>query len=163
MDSTQFKRLEAAVQWAVDVHDNPPKEGVRWEQSHWMEGALDGLVPNKSDMHFVDVVCDSSCCIAGNVVLNAGDKFVVPEWNIGSAYSQGSTIQADYCLNQDGELESINTRARELLGITLGQSNALFAGENGIDEVINIAWGIANGYGFNLNIIRNRTRKQVLA
>lgn len=158
MNITQFQRLEAAVQWAADTYDTPPKEGVSWQQAHWMEGALDGVVPDHGSHHFVDVVCDSSCCIAGNVVLNEGDKFVVPEWNLGSYYNQGDTIQADYAYTKSGDLVTIGARARSLLGITQMESDALFNGDNGIDTVIRIASKIAGGYGHDLNIIRNRKK-----
>lgn len=159
MNVIQFQRLQDAVQWAADVHDTPPKEGVTWEQGTWFNGALDGIAPGLGggeEFHYVDVVCDSACCIAGNVVLNEGDKFVVPSYAIGAFQKQGEEISAEYCLSKDGEYDTIGNRARELLGIESRESNMLFSGESDIDMVIEIASDIARDYGHDLNIIRNR-------
>jgi hypothetical protein len=74
----------------------------------------DALVP--------DGICGTSFCFAGHTVLAAGDTiFIDPE----------DLTYSDVCRDKDGNVWNIERRARDLLGITGRESDALFSGEAG--------------------------------
>jgi hypothetical protein len=150
MDKKQFKRLEKAVRWAVEENAKTKRSDLTWDQEEWFAGALDGKAKVEG-YHYVDVTCGSTCCIAGNVVVEAGDRFIVPD-HFTERYEQGDMVTVEMCLTKKREVYSVETRAEHLLGITPSQARWLFDGDNDIESVINAASEIAAEYGFTLDV-----------
>lgn len=99
--------LRKAVEWA-EVENTLPN-GM-WNQRFWAQ---------QTD-------CGTAYCIAG---------FVAQETSGGIDFFKGVKI-ASQCLDPDSNsLVSINTFAREHLGLTIAESDALFAASNTIEDV----------------------------
>lgn len=179
MDTTQFARLQAAVQWSLDEHLH--RQGIlhrhgllsnsrgerRWNQATWADGRVTDekiMVPSESytsaeDATYtvVEVSCGSSCCIAGNIVASAGDKFVFDE-EVEGEYEVADVIAVEYCVPKDGgRVVAIGERGAELLGLKHvynEDGEDLFDGDNDIYKVINIATSLAAQDGHTLRLER---------
>lgn len=77
--------------------------------------------------------CGTAYCIAGHAVHRAGYKIC---WNRGS--------HATECRRPDGEFDTIQTAATEVLGLTFEQASRLFSGANDMDDLKMIAKDWAN-------------------
>lgn len=165
MDTQQFARLQKAVQWAVDEHliesNLMPRKGEqtkRWDQDTWGQASYTRErveVVHHDDYHaihnwnLVQVDCGTTCCIAGNVVLDAGAKFVIPDRDF---LTPGERVGVEYCLTQDSKIKLIPDLARELLGVD--DEEGLFSGSNDIYEVIEYAEELASSHGHTLVLER---------
>lgn len=99
--------LRKAVEWA-EVENALPN-GM-WSQRFWAQ----------------QTECGTAYCIAG---------FVAQEMSDGIDFWQGIRI-ASQCIDPDsGDKVSISTFAAERLGLTLAESDALFAASNTIEDV----------------------------
>lgn len=166
MKKQQFKRMQQAVQDAVDDHRRQSM-GVKathhqWHQGSWGSGTELGhemQARNKNgnlrSVITVPITCGTTACIAGNGVINNGDKFVVPK----SALDQvelGESFEVEKCVDLDGNLFNISSRARELFGLEANEAEWLFGGGNDIEAVESIAEDLATKYGHTLNIDHER-------
>jgi len=148
-------RLNKAVQFAVDEYVRANTEGVRgmWDQGTWGRGEAteEKVTTNEGDV--VQVVCNSGCCLAGNIVIGAGDKFVAP-----GTYAPGTVVSVEECVTKDGEFRSVSDRAEELLDITSSYvsnddtDGDLFGGDNDIDDVLRLARAMAEEHGQTLTV-----------
>lgn len=149
MDQKQFNLFEQGIQWVKDEADHPEqRSGPQHQQSTWGWGKVQkvfGIKAKNSAQTWVPV-CPSSCCLAGNIVLINGDKFVIPEGYEGDC-------NVDYCLTVEGEVESISERARDLAGLTDGEAQSMFEGSNSPDYIIEYAAVIADRNGYELNLL----------
>lgn len=120
-------------------------ENNRWDQSTWGSIQGDGFdsytdevrpevwegVPmyryDEEDHALISLglvmegACDTKFCFAGHTVLQAGDKILMNAIDGGAAT----------CMDEEGNIHSIETRAAQLLGLDLIQANALFDGDAG--------------------------------
>lgn len=151
-------RLNKAVQFAIDEHVLAAKglessSALTWGQQHWGRGDLTNEVIESEGGRDVRVVCASSCCIAGNVIAQAGDKFVVDA----EAYARiapGQTISADNCVTKDGILYEVPRRAMVLLDVDDVNTDEgdLFDGDSEIWDVIRMAQALAVEHGESLTV-----------
>ena len=153
MDEKQFNRLQEAVQWATD-DTRGEGTGAHWNQGHWFEGNITGEVLPDGPLYWrgmavMEVSCDSACCIAGQVVLREGDRFVAPNVNPDPTATRRTVAN---CLTPDG-VQPIYTRAMALLGITEREGEVLFDSDNGLEDVTLIATNLAAKYGHTLTVI----------
>lgn len=124
MELKGFERLQSAIQWVAD-EERLRKQGINGALAHnqgeWAMGKpTDEVVATDGAFEYV-TVCATSCCVAGNVVIQNGDKIIT---------GKGTGNTAFRCLTSDGEIMSIRKRATELLGISEGDARALFDGGN---------------------------------
>lgn len=149
MDQKQFNVFEQGIQWVKDERDHPEQRtGVEHNQGTWGWGKVMsklGITAKNSHQSWLPV-CPSACCLAGNIVLIAGDKFVIPEGYEGDC-------NVDYCLTGEGEVENIAERAKDLAGLTDGEAQMLFEGSNSADHIIDMATRIADRNGYELNLL----------
>ena len=172
MDLKGFDRLQTAVQWTVDEDreryefektDEYAKFGwdawwtqsvVHHDQESWGAGVLkkDGELFT-SPIGTYTAVCPTAGCLAGNVVLASGEKFVV-SWPSSQAdhIPEGLPVSVSACWTADGDVDEISHRAQELMGIDSDDADRLFEGENDVDAIVNIATEIAASWGFTLEI-----------
>lgn len=111
------------------------RDEENWDQSNWafthpmtldrLPPAVKTRVPGWSVMALVRELnddmateCGTTCCVAGHTVLEAGEKLLV-----------GPSGHTTFCRTVDGEIKSVPDRARELLGLDIAQSLAIFDGE----------------------------------
>jgi hypothetical protein len=166
MDEKQLDALQRAVQWVVDYQqyldsrreadrDDPPV--VTHHQGYWGLGSTDG---NKYEgpLQFASglawlgelkpqLLCTSACCLAGDVVMNNGDQMIAFE-------DEGVTPQStDWCMDQQGKVHTIPTRAQELLGITSEEATWLFSGKNSRMDIVEIAKMLAKRYDHVLELV----------
>lgn len=143
MDAIQFERLKRALRWAADER---LQDKVRWDQDQWFVGIANGLSSNPN-YRLVKVDCGSSCCIAGNVVINEGAKPVIRD----ESWMEGNEVMVTLCQTKSGRFEYIFEYATKLLGLTPIESDRLFECGQDIDEVVGVAIEIAADHGFVLN------------
>lgn len=146
MDDVQFNRLKSAVRWAAFEASRDSDGHIMWNQDTWFLGEVNGMLRSGKGRGYrtVNVACYSSFCIAGNVVFDAGDKFLIE-----GSYEPGTRVNVDYCLPKDGgDIAYVNDRAMELLGIT--ETHGLFAPCLEIEDVIERAQEVALDYGYEL-------------
>lgn len=151
-----IKRLNDAIQFAIDEHvatatnKDRPDLALTWDQTHWAKGFItDEVLPyDDGSRDTFRVVCATACCVAGNVVAQAGDKFVVTE-TFGYPLTAGRSTMAEVCVDRQGVHHEVSTRAIALLGVdaTNEDGEDLFDGDNDIHEVIRIAQDIAEENG----------------
>ena len=109
-----------------------------WDQQYW--GTVTDQVANKLEVSTVEAflgrrwlelkdsdveVCRTRFCVAGHTVLEAGDTMLLDM----------EELEANYCLSVEGNLQTINERARRLLGLTDDQADELFAPHVGNDSL----------------------------
>lgn len=81
---------------------------------------------------FVEVSCPTAACVAGWAVSFSGAKMVVPEEYLGGKFG---SVEVTTCI-AGGEETSISNYAREQLGLSLNEAEALFAAEWTNEEVL---------------------------
>jgi hypothetical protein len=149
MEQKQFDLFEQGIQWVKDERDHPEqRSGWQHVQSTWGWGKVMskfGIKAKNSHQSWVPV-CSSACCLAGNIVLTNGDKFVVQEGFQGD-------VNVDYCLTPEGEVENIAERAKDLAGLTDYEASTLFEGSNSADFLIEYAATVAERNGYELNLL----------
>jgi hypothetical protein len=152
MDQKQFERLQTAVQWVVD-EEVTATPSLTLNMDVWGFGEVPrDTEPTKGRYDVereavipVKVVCPSACCLAGNIVLAAGDQFVVD-----GQYTSGETVYADNCIDEKGVIHSIPQRALELIG--LDDDYEMFDGSQSAADVVEKAWNVAADRGFDLDV-----------
>lgn len=108
------------------------------DQSLWasINRAALNVIPDrwvdKFGNRFVEVTCPTAACVAGWAVSFSGGKMVVPEEYLGG--TRGS-VEVTHCV-ANGEETSISGFAREQLGLTGREADALFAAEWTNEEVL---------------------------
>jgi|SRR5262245_6635469 len=168
MDQKGFELFQSAVQWILDekrATENRTKHDPIWhKQQFWATGELTDeeiTVDQVGQQYLLSwhltqmrVVCPSSACLAGNIVVIHGDKMVADQYSVryGEQYSNG-LVSADFCVNDKNQLFTIGTRAQQLIGITSQEASDLFRGGNSRKKVIEMATEIAKGYGFELELV----------
>jgi hypothetical protein len=70
-------------------------------------------------------LCGTKFCFAGHAVLEAGDAILI----------QYQDQEANFCLDSEGNVHSIEKRAKELLGLTEDQARYMFAPGAGAGDV----------------------------
>lgn len=160
MDQKGFEKMQAAIQWAVD-EDRGSSEHLRWQQRTWVTGRITDKVDNldpdigMSGLYGMTVfrheVCATSCCVAGNVVLANGDKFLT--WTDSPYSYERGQIAVTWCTDENGERHTISQRARDLMGITAPEAERLFDGTNDVATLVRRGENIAAHYGYELTII----------
>lgn len=156
MDKKQFELFQSAIQWVADEQrrkkQRDPKSGVIHEQNCWGAGKIidwiKAHISNSPREQFAQV-CPSACCLAGNIVLLNGDRMVT----LDQTAVLGDFENVENCLDEEGRLHSISTRAQQLAGLTGPQATRLFAGENYADQIIEYAQEIAVKNGYELEVL----------
>lgn len=155
-----IEALNRAVQWVIDTYaietghlaprsDND--EHRNWRQTVWGSGTateerLQAALPgDRSVREFSTVACTSGCCVAGDIVLDAGDKFVTPY-----ALTPGTTTIVDHCISRDGVVSEIADRATQILGVD--DVGYLFSGDNLPGNVYDHATSLATEHGEMLSV-----------
>lgn len=154
MDLKQFELLQESVQWVVDEakrkKEGRPIEGRAHFQMEWAKGMLTGEQPK--DHPYMEYVCPTACCLAGNGVLLAGDRLVIAHNELDSN-ALGQRVVVEHCLTAEGKLMEIDDRAQELFGLDENEALALFNGRNIWQIIVHRAWTIAKKHGYDLVII----------
>lgn len=128
-DRVNVPLLRKAVEWA-EVEATKPFEECMWYQGTWVlpEG-IEGFNPQMNDAE--QMKCGTAYCIAGfvaNITLEKGEKLDVT----GFIYDA-----------QDRNVQHASKRAAEVLGLGFMEADALFASGNTIEQVREIAEGLA--------------------
>lgn len=157
MDQKQFERLQASVQWVADEANRPfePRRDREKDPIHnqrtWGSGRLTDDVAINIGNGLVEwrVVCTTNCCLAGHGVLAAGDRMIA------TAHPQfvGQRVPSNVCIDTEGRTHSINERAKELFGLTFGESERLFNGAKSADTIVSEAKRIAAEHGYQMEVI----------
>lgn len=91
---------------------------------------------------YIPVSCPTAACVAGWAATLSGGKMLVDEYEL--QYSRGSA-ESNHVL-VDGEVHHISTYARQVLGLTLNEADALFDGNwsnaetlENLDDIIRAA------------------------
>ena len=117
----------------------------RWNQGDW-------VVANeevKWDTSREPEPCGTMGCLAGNAVINAGGRL---KWEKGMWYDYSTNDYKEYWKTEYVFLpaneeypEHIETAARDLLGLNSEQADALFSGDNTLDDMWEISYAISDG------------------
>ena len=109
-----------------------------WRQGAWYlpPETLNGATRQPSTIRGFEyhTDCGTAYCFAGYACHIAGDKFVVYQ-NDFTATRQPHVFSDGEVVTPEGRRVSIPRRARELLGITCDESDALFNGGNDKDDI----------------------------
>lgn len=112
-------------------------EESKHNQASWAEVsrqvAEQALIDGPSGREYVEVACPTAACVAGWAVSLVGAKMIVSRTAM--LCTRSSTINVDACLN-DGQIVTIASLAREKLGLTSAEADALFAAEWSNEEVL---------------------------
>jgi hypothetical protein len=171
MNDEQLDRLRKGVAWAEAEHAKdtkgiPAGDGTSifgdWRQGTWLTGKVgarkrtiesisygDGETALRAPTEYlqINVKCGANMCLAGNVVAEEGDAFVVSQ----EIYGPGETADVDYVIPKGSRTAMhVETRARELLGITYEEGNQLFDGDTDIELLRERAAEVALNYGHTL-------------
>lgn len=123
--------LDALLFWATEEAakqaEGKPSE---WDQKHW--AAVDWVA--KMVGVTVPVDCGTACCFAGKAVARAGGKFLISP-------SSGVAFHAEL----NGRRVNVSDTAREILGITEDQADALFHSGNKLEDLERIVQAIKEG------------------
>ncbi|AGT13224.1 hypothetical protein PBI_CONTAGION_92 [Mycobacterium phage Contagion] len=120
-------------QMIQDLRDKLAAERDLHEQNTWGRVAPEAV--NLNDEGFATVTCHTAACAAGHTCLMAGDQFLVRDVDYLSfcgAYSVEKVITAD------GDVRYIDSRARELLGISPFEEDVLFAAHHSHEQTIHL-------------------------
>lgn len=126
------EKLDEVLAWVTQEHEKQQ----RGEPSHWDQGSwftkFDAGTPESRNY------CSTACCIAGYVVERDGGvpRFIMPSYN---------ALQATAARMPDGELVIIEEYAREVLGLTEDQADALFGGGNDYNDIVSVIGQIKDG------------------
>jgi hypothetical protein len=159
-------RLRYVVEWAIEDYlrteealANPTIElDWHWDQNVWGQVDLRAVeevdpaeaVTDDDGDEYLPVTCATACCIAGNAVITAGDRFLVDLDYADDPYYNSGEVNVTYALTTDGEIVDIKARGRRLLGLDREEADLLFNGSNGIGEVCWYAAHIAQEHGYHL-------------
>lgn len=127
--------LDNLLEWAEAEHAKQlagkPSE---WDQGHW---AVDVARYNAwmGTNIPVPVDCGTACCLAGKTVAWMGGKFLVND-------EDGA---ASYAKMPSGEIVMVEALAEQTLGLTSAQADALFDGDNKIENVRYVVQQIKDG------------------
>jgi len=154
MEQKQFEVFQTAIQWVKDEaeRDYAPI-GVRHDQATWGNGEIGTDRVMIGSVKYA-AVCPSACCLAGNIVLVAGERFVYPV-NDDLFDPTGACVTVDYCVDDEGHLRQIPDRAAELAGLTdadLWDYNP-FAPSHSAEDLISIAEKITKQHGYTLVLV----------
>lgn len=158
MNEKQFDLFQGAIQWVADeqkFHRGETDErvsNVQHQQTLWAQGPTTGEDVEATNRYGTQqratVVCPTSACVAGNICVLNGDKFVID----GTAPS-GFVRSVDHVVDDEGQMHTIKRRAIDLVGITDGEAQLLFNGDNTRTAVIKRAQLVAERHGRTLNLI----------
>lgn len=156
MDKKQFDLFQSGVQWVWD--DNKRRQAGRPHggnlhhvQGLWVGGRIIDRIKAKWGEHRreMDLVCPTACCLAGNILITNGDRFVVDhEWDIGE-----QTTSVEYCLDEKDQVHGIQNRAMEVAGLNLAEAQELFEGGNTAESIVESATRIAKEHGYELEVL----------
>jgi hypothetical protein len=145
-----YPELERQIAFARDSKEARLSYGVlpmprlRHDQAVWLRVPQTAKI---GDNAMADGMCGTGCCIAGNVVLQAGAKLV------GELYSRdpltGKEVRSkDTVSNEEvefeGEIYSIRDLAQKLLGLDSYEAGRLFSADNNVDDIEAIVKNWAN-------------------
>jgi len=163
MDRKQFEILQEAVQWVVDEaayqhrtnqgdwHPATYERPHEWNQNTWGIGSVR---PETDQVMVRGVpylpVCASACCLAGHIVVAAGEKMVLAD-PLGLMHGVKQHVTA--CLTCDGHIELISDRARDLAGLDDGEAMVLFDSGMDADAIVAYADGVCRLNGYELEVV----------
>lgn len=108
---------------------------MQWNQDDWFKivDLETGDVRYESEKVIVQEInsCGAAMCFAGHAALRMG--FPAPPKNNGQSWSRKVDSDDDWA-----DSESVETFARNVLGLTAGQGEALFAGNNTLQDLEDI-------------------------
>lgn len=113
------------------------ENGLRHEQGLWASiktgdrKVLDTFV-NDTGERFVKVSCPTTACVAGWAATLSGAKLLVEAFD----YQDHSTVSASAVLTPEGDVRAISGYARQRLGLTIEEADALFCGSGTTEEVL---------------------------
>lgn len=172
MDQKQFERLQAGVQWVVDekhARDEGHGSLISHMQHRWGYGRAtderltgtfdsnDGMAINwnhrAGEEYEVAVVCESACCLAGNVVSAHGDKFVTTASERSLSESTGMGLAVFFCMDDQNTIHRVGQRAKELMGLSDLEADSLFHENNSSTTIVEKATAIAALHGYELTVL----------
>lgn len=165
--------LIKALYFAIAEHEfSQNAESSLWNQGTWGEvRSLDGVdlahpVMNSDFGKYVPISCPSGMCLAGNIVHDAGYRFLIsvdedvdgdPE-SLREAVERerdaGGVIDVESCLSPDGEVGDISNTAKEILDLGDGYAFSLmglFDADNDIHDACFIGMALAKRHGQDLS------------
>ncbi|AGM12837.1 hypothetical protein PBI_DUMBO_96 [Mycobacterium phage Dumbo] len=116
-----------------DLRDKLVAERDLHKQGTWGRVAPEAV--NLNDEGFATVTCHTAACAAGHTCLVAGDQFLVRDIDYNSFYGAYSVEKV---LTADGDVRYIDSRARELLGISPFEEGVLFAAHHSHEQTIHL-------------------------
>lgn len=163
MDLKQFDLFQSAIQWAVDEDRRLNAEEVtaktsplEHDQNLWAFGTIDKSIEPLTweidgGKFAYNVICPSSGCVAGNIILTAGEQFVVPKFK--GIELMDVPFMAETCWSPENGFHNIDDRAEELAGLDHSEAVDLFDGDNDIDRIVDVAYQIAFNHGYTLKLV----------
>jgi hypothetical protein len=169
------EQLDILQKTLDDLHANPSRHD---QATYFMSGAV-LISPNAPGRSVMQVDCKTAYCLAGDALINNGYTFVAIPGRFGlagypeptGAFSVEHVIHTDdvgtYLNGGHVYPQHAHDAARELLGLTYGQADHLFAGTNTRLQLWALAYCITAGRialpdtsvgsfdGLNLEEIRN--------
>jgi len=166
MDLKQFNLFQGAIQWAVDedkrlnglTYDTAKTSPLEHDQQMWAFGKIDKSVEPLTWEIGSDfkcqylAICPTTGCVAGNIVLTAGEQFVVPQFASIEMMPQ-VPFMAEYCWSPENGFQEIRLRAEDLAGLTHDEATDLFEGANTLDKIVELAYKIADNHGYTLELV----------
>jgi hypothetical protein len=125
------------VEWAEE-QDALADTKKHWYQGSWARRNIDAAVQNRDDPY-----CNTAMCIAGKVAFDAGWKLVF-EADSTEVMDDGVTYEFAFNATKDGEIKSISTVGQIELGLTDGEADRLFDGNNSAEDIRYVAEAITN-------------------
>ena len=95
--------------------------------------AFPGRWTDRFGNQFIEVTCPTAACVAGWASTIAGAKMLV---STDEAQHSTGEVQCNFVLTPDGEEYGISNYAREQLGLTYEEADALFAAEWDNEQVL---------------------------
>lgn len=163
-----------ALHFAIAEHEfSQNGTTALWNQGTWGEvRSLDAvdlahIVKSREQaMAYVPVSCPSGMCLAGNIVTEAGHKFLIPldididevddtdeatlREAVKSEQDEGGVIDVDLCVSRDGEVSDISEKARDILDLSDTYTYSLmglFDADNDIYNACFIGMALAKRHG----------------
>ena len=119
--------LDDLLAWAEAEQLKKDKgQPSEWDQGHWAINvpAYNAYWGVRKAVPAVN--CGTACCLAGKTVAFMGGKFLI------EADSDGTAVEAEM---PDGTTVFVEGFAEQVLGLTTAQADALFDGDNTIENV----------------------------
>ena len=155
MDKKQFELLQTSVQWVWDDHHRKTaqerRRGLHHEQGLWVGGRVKEKIKALWGSHRKEfsVVCPTACCLGGHIVIANGDQLVVDE----ECDERSFVTSVEHCVDEEGQVRSIQARATELAGLTVDEASTLFDGGNTAEVIVREATRIARERGHRLEVL----------